>query len=36
MDLSLSRRIPGWHSPVTVSLSVHNDRSLVTHGHPAP
>ena len=36
VDLSLSRRIPGWHSPVTVSLSVQKDRSLVTHGHPAP
>ncbi|WP_131682839.1 PfkB family carbohydrate kinase [Pseudarthrobacter sp. YALA5] len=36
VDLSLSRRVPGWHSPVTVSLSVAQDRSLVTHGHPAP
>ncbi|MET4589065.1 carbohydrate kinase family protein [Arthrobacter sp. 754] len=36
VDLSLSRRVPGWHSPVTVSLSVEKDRSLVTHGHPAP
>jgi hypothetical protein len=36
VDLSLSRRIPGWHSPVTVSLSVDHDRSMVTHGHPAP
>jgi sugar/nucleoside kinase (ribokinase family) len=36
VDLSLSRRIPGWHSPVTVSLSVQHDRSMVTHGHPAP
>jgi len=36
VDLSLSRRVPGWHSPVTVSLSVQKDRSLVTHGHPAP
>ncbi|MET3809548.1 carbohydrate kinase family protein [Arthrobacter sp. UYEF3] len=36
VDLSLSRRIPGWHSPVTVSLSVEKDRSMVTHGHPAP
>ena len=36
VDLSLSRRVPGWHSPVTVSLSVNHDRSMVTHGHPAP
>jgi sugar/nucleoside kinase (ribokinase family) len=36
VDLSLSRRIPGWHSPVTVSLSVEHDRCMVTHGHPAP
>ncbi|WP_346959829.1 carbohydrate kinase family protein [uncultured Arthrobacter sp.] len=36
VDLSLSRRVPGWHSPVTVSLSVEKDRSMVTHGHPAP
>ncbi|WP_461164826.1 carbohydrate kinase family protein [Arthrobacter sp. R4-81] len=36
VDLSLSRRIPGWHSPVTVSLGVQEDRSMVTHGHPAP
>ena len=36
VDLSLSRRVAGWHSPVTVSLSVEKDRSMVTHGHPAP
>jgi len=36
VDLSLSRRVPGWHSPVTVSLCVDQDRSLVTHGHSAP
>ncbi|MCB8808861.1 hypothetical protein LJD48_28360, partial [Escherichia coli] len=22
--------------PVTVSLSVHKDRSMISHGHPAP
>ena len=27
---------PAGTRPVTVSLSVQNDRSLVTHGHPAP
>ncbi|MCG2621699.1 carbohydrate kinase family protein [Arthrobacter sp. I2-34] len=36
VDLSLSRRFPGWHSPVSVSLSTSQDRSFVTHGHPAP
>jgi sugar/nucleoside kinase (ribokinase family) len=36
VDLSRSRRYDGWHSPVTVSLSVDRDRSMVTHGHPAP
>lgn len=36
VDLSYSERFTGWHSPVTVSLSVHKDRSMVTHGHPAP
>ncbi|MDQ6752132.1 MAG: carbohydrate kinase family protein [Actinomycetota bacterium] len=36
VDLSLSQRFRGWHSPVTISLSVHKDRSMVTHGHPSP
>ncbi|WP_285728288.1 PfkB family carbohydrate kinase [Psychromicrobium xiongbiense] len=36
VDLGLSQRFPGWHSPVTVSLSVHGDRSMISHGHPAP
>lgn len=36
VDLSHSRRFAGWHSPVTISLSVHQDRSMVTHGHPSP
>ncbi|MCU1572827.1 MAG: carbohydrate kinase [Micrococcaceae bacterium] len=36
VDLSHSQRFSGWHSPVTVSLSVHQDRSMVTHGHAAP
>jgi sugar/nucleoside kinase (ribokinase family) len=36
VDLSLSRNFPGWHSPVTVSLSTKRDRSFVTHGHAAP
>lgn len=36
VDLSNSERFAGWHSPVTVSLSVHKDRSMVSHGHPSP
>jgi sugar/nucleoside kinase (ribokinase family) len=36
VDLSLSRRFERWHSPVTVSMAVDRDRSMVTHGHPAP
>ncbi|WP_322097658.1 carbohydrate kinase family protein [Nakamurella alba] len=36
VDLSRSRRISDWHSPVTVSLAVHRDRAMVTHGHPSP
>lgn len=36
VDLSLSRRFPGWHSPVTVSLVVNRDRALVTHSHRSP
>lgn len=36
MDLSRSRRFEDWHTPVTVSMSVNRDRSMVTHGHPSP
>ncbi len=36
VDLSRSRVFGRWHSPVTVSLSVHHDRSMITHGHPSP
>ncbi|MGW0519532.1 carbohydrate kinase family protein [Crossiella sp. NPDC003009] len=36
VDLSHSRRFYGWHSPVTVSLAINRDRSMVTHGHPSP
>jgi sugar/nucleoside kinase (ribokinase family) len=36
VDLSLSRRFERWHSPVTVSMAVERDRSMVTHGHPPP
>lgn len=36
VDLTLSRRYDGWHTPVTVSMSVGRDRSLLTHGHAPP
>lgn len=36
VDLTWSRRFKGWHSPVTVSLADHNDRAMVSHGHPSP
>jgi len=36
VDLSRSRRFPGWPTPVTVSLAYDNDRALVTHGQPPP
>lgn len=36
VDVSRSRRFGGWHSPVTVSLAVERDRSMVTHGHVLP
>ncbi|WNV84316.1 PfkB family carbohydrate kinase [Umezawaea sp. Da 62-37] len=36
VDLSYCRRFYGWHSPVTVSMAMENDRSMVTHGHRPP
>ena len=36
IDLARSRRFSDWHSPVTVSMSVDRDRSMVSHGHPSP
>jgi sugar/nucleoside kinase (ribokinase family) len=36
VDLSRSRRLADWHSPVTVSLAVQRDRAMVTHSHPSP
>jgi sugar/nucleoside kinase (ribokinase family) len=36
VDLGRSRRFDQWHSPVTVSMAVDRDRSMVTHGHPPP
>ncbi len=36
VDLSRSRRFSEWHSPVTVSMAVERDRSMVSHGHGLP
>jgi sugar/nucleoside kinase (ribokinase family) len=36
IDLSASKRVDDWHSPVTVSLAYDRDRSMITHGHPLP
>jgi sugar/nucleoside kinase (ribokinase family) len=36
VDLSRSRRFAQWHSPLTVSMAVQRDRSMVTHGHDLP
>ena len=36
VDLSRSRLLDGWPTPVTVSLAYAGDRALVTHGVPAP
>jgi sugar/nucleoside kinase (ribokinase family) len=40
VDLSHSRRIGHWHSPVTISMSIGcdtgTDRAMVTHAHEAP
>ncbi|WP_103504784.1 carbohydrate kinase family protein, partial [Streptomyces sp. SM14] len=36
IDLSLSRTVAGWHSPVTVSMAYEGERTMVSHGHQAP
>ncbi|MEU8545580.1 carbohydrate kinase family protein [Streptomyces roseoverticillatus] len=36
IDLGLSRKVPGWHSPVTVSMAYEGERTMVSHGHEAP
>ncbi len=36
VDLRASRRVPGWSTPVTVSLAYHQDRSMVTHSATPP
>ncbi|WP_165968970.1 carbohydrate kinase family protein [Actinomadura sp. KC06] len=36
VDLGLSRRVPGWPTPVTVSMAYDSDRSMVTYSRPVP
>ncbi|MFJ9627951.1 carbohydrate kinase family protein [Streptomyces sp. NPDC091280] len=36
IDLSTSRSVPGWHSPVTVSMAYEGERTMVSHGHEPP
>ncbi|WP_237317017.1 PfkB family carbohydrate kinase [Streptomyces sp. JJ36] len=36
IDLSMSHTVPGWHSPVTVSMAYEGERTMVSHGHVAP
>ena len=36
VDLSHSRRMTGWPTPVTVSMAFDDDRSMVTHMRPTP
>ncbi|MEV0265194.1 PfkB family carbohydrate kinase [Streptomyces sp. NPDC050617] len=36
IDLEQSRTVPGWHSPVTVSMAYEGERTMVSHGHEAP
>ncbi|MEU4156387.1 PfkB family carbohydrate kinase [Actinoplanes sp. NPDC026670] len=36
IDLSRSRRFPGWPMPVTAALAYDGDRALITHEQPTP
>jgi sugar/nucleoside kinase (ribokinase family) len=36
IDLTPSRTVPGWHSPVTVSRAYEGERTMVSHGHEPP
>ncbi|WP_416986289.1 carbohydrate kinase family protein [Streptomyces sp. T028] len=36
IDLAHSRTVPGWHSPVTVSMAYEGERTMVSHGHEPP
>jgi sugar/nucleoside kinase (ribokinase family) len=33
VDLTYSRYVTGWHSPVTVSVVYERERTMITHGH---
>jgi sugar/nucleoside kinase (ribokinase family) len=36
INLAPSRTVPGWHSPVTVSMAYEGERTMVSHGHEPP
>jgi sugar/nucleoside kinase (ribokinase family) len=36
VQLGRSRRVRGWHTPVTVSLAYESDRSMITYSNPLP
>lgn len=36
IDLTPSRTVSGWHSPVTVSMAYEGERTMVSHGHEPP
>lgn len=36
IDLTSSRTVPGWHTPVTVSMAYEGERTMVSHGHEPP
>lgn len=36
IDLTPSRTVRGWHSPVTVSMAYEGERTMISHGHEAP
>lgn len=36
VDLTGSRRFAQFHSPITVSIALNEDRAMVTHGHELP
>lgn len=36
IDLSASRRFPRFHSAITVSIAIDDDRGMVTHSHDLP
>ena len=36
IDLEASRKVPGWQTPVTVSVATNGDRSMITRGDASP